>query len=125
MSDQRPKVDPEIDPPPSEEEVAESKKLRDALEAGGGGDPIAAALKAAWAPEPITAEAHQQVLGDMPISAEELRLATLIEEDEMFAALRAAWNPSALDAKEHERIVERALAGAVVTLQPRSRVRIA
>lgn len=158
MSDER---DPNA--PPSEEEALLSQKLRDALDE----DPVASALKAAWAPEPISAEAHQQIIDDVPtpeelrvaaraesdpivaalkaawapseISAEahrqiiddmptleELALASMVEEDEMVAALRAAWNPTALGEAEHQRIVDRALAGAVVTLQPsRSRLRVA
>ena len=152
------------DAPPSAEEVAASQKLRQSLEEGS--DPIANALKAAWAPEPISAEAHQQIVDDLPTeeelfaatdvdddpliaalkaawnpselgaeahqqilddmpSADELRLAALIDEDEMVAALKAAWNPSELSAQEHQRIVDRALAGAVVQLQPRSRLRVA
>jgi hypothetical protein len=145
--DERDRI-PDPGAPATEEEVAASQKLRDALEE----DPIASALKAAWAPEPIAAEAHEEIVDaaiaadaeNDPIvaalkaawapteisaeahqrilddlpTAEELRLAPLVEEDDMVAALKAAWNPTALGDADHQRIVDRALAGAVVTLRP-------
>ncbi|MFO0735879.1 MAG: hypothetical protein U0270_08365 [Labilithrix sp.] len=105
-----------VDDVPTAEELELAARVED--------DPVIAALKAAWSPEPITAEAHRQILEDLP-TADELKLASLVDEDEMVAALRAAWNPAALDAKEHQRIIDRALAGAVVTLQTRPRLRVA
>ncbi|MBX3231733.1 MAG: hypothetical protein KIT84_23095 [Labilithrix sp.] len=151
MTDEkRPKIDA-VDPdaPPSEEEVAESKKLRDALARGD--DPIANALKAAWEPEPLAEEAHARIvdgvtlddplvhalraawnpaeiraedhariIDDVP-TAEELKLAALVDDDELVHALEAAWNPAALDPAEHRRIVDRATAGAVVQLRPARR----
>lgn len=116
MSDER---DPSA--PPTDEEIAASARLREALDE----DPIVAALSAAWSPTALPAEAHEQLLADLP-TKEELALAALVEEDEMVAALRAAWNPTALDAKEHDRIVDRALAGAIVQRNAgRSRLRVA
>lgn len=106
------------DAPPSEEEVAESKKLRDALEAGT--DPIAAALQAAWAPGPIDALSHAQIVDDVP-TPEELALAAMIDEDDMVVALKAAWNPAPIDADAHRAIVDRATARAVVQLKPSAR----
>lgn len=91
------------DAPPSAEEVAASQKLREALEKGH--DPIANALKAAWAPEPITAEAHDRILDDVP-TEEELRLAAHVEDDPIFATLKAAWNPGEISAETHQAILD-------------------
>lgn len=143
MSDER-----DRNAPPTEEEVAASQKLRDALEE----DPIASALKAAWDPQPISAAAHEAIVdaavaadaendpivaalkaawapSELPAdahqqilddvpTAEELELASMVEEDETVAALKAAWNPTAIGEAEHQRIVDRALAGAVIRLAP-------
>jgi len=138
--DKRQKID-DVDPdaPPSEEEVRESKKLRDALEQGT--DPIAAALQAAWAPAPIDALTHAQIIDRTTLldgrrgsaeggtrdvaTPEEMKLAALIRdfesEDDMVVALKAAWNPAPIDAEAHRTIVDRATARAVVQLKPSSR----
>lgn len=105
------------DRPPTEEELADSARLRDALDE----DPIASALKAAWAPEPIDAAVHDQIVDDVP-TEEELKLAAIVDEDEMMHALKAAWNPTEISAADHQRIVDRATAGMVIRVSPKRRV---
>ena len=130
----------EIDPdaPPSAEEIAASKRLRDALEdasaapAKQGGDDLdlVSSLRAAWSPEPLDEGTHAEILDDMPMSAEEIALAAELREalegktgaPEVVTALRSAWSPAALDEAEHRKIVEGAVGRSnVVTLQPRRR----
>lgn len=96
MSDER-----DLDAPPTEEEIAASQKLRDALD----DDPVASALKAAWSPSPIEAEAHRQIVDDVP-TPEELELAARVEDDPMVAALRAAYRPAEISAEAHRRILD-------------------
>jgi hypothetical protein len=69
MSEKHLTLDP--DAPPSEEELAEAKKLRDALDqpAPAEGDAqLARALSAAWSPTDLPAEAHR-VLVDRALAA--------------------------------------------------------
>ena len=100
MSDERDGI-PDPGAPATDEEVAASQKLRDALDE----DPVASALKAAWAPEPISAEAHQRIVDDVP-TAGELEIAARAEEDPIVLALKAAWAPSEISAEAHQRILD-------------------
>ncbi len=56
---------PDPDAPPSEEELARAKELRDALESSapaGGGAELARALSAAWSPKDLSAEARRALV---------------------------------------------------------------
>jgi hypothetical protein len=121
------------DAPASAEEVAASKRLRDALENASVGAfdvpatpeaELAFALRAAWDPGVLSVDESRAVLDATP-SAEEQALATLlrdalaekrepVESDHAgvhFArALRSAFAPSAIDAAEHRAIIDAALA---------------
>jgi len=118
------------DAPASAEEVAASKRLRDALEGASGEGhatpeaELAFALRAAWEPGSLSVDESRAVLDATP-SAEEQALASLLrdaladrreprESDNAavhFAhALRAAFAPSELDAAEHRAIIDAALA---------------
>jgi hypothetical protein len=130
--------DDDIDPdaPASAEEIAASKRLRDALDTAApgsalGGDDaspeiaLALALKAAWDPNALSADESDAMLDATP-SAEEQELAAALRDAlatratatataarptvELARALRAAYAPSALDPAEHDRIVQTALA---------------
>lgn len=108
-------ADHDDDLPPSEEELAASKRLRDALEDPSVDDPdadLARALRAAFAPGEIPEDEHAQIVDDVP-TAEELALAAKVsgelDADPLVAALRAAWSPKELPEAEHRAIVERAL----------------
>ena len=122
------------DAPASEEEVAASKRLRDALEAAsssrGSSDvpatpeaELAFALRAAWDPGSLSVDESRAVLDATP-SAEEQALASLLREalagkrearendraDYPFAAaLRSAFAPSEIDAAEHKAIIDEAV----------------
>lgn len=129
-------IDP--DAPASEEEVAASARLRDALDAAGrerdaagsgaaGASPeleLALALRAAWSPEALDDGESRAVLDATP-SAEEQELAArlrdaLAEAGEPRAtdpaavhlarALRAAFAPGELGEAEHRAILDEALA---------------
>jgi hypothetical protein len=101
--------------PPTEEEVAASKRLRDALEDPSLDDPdadLARSLRAAFDPAAIDAGAHAQILDDVP-TAEELELAAelrdALEADPVVQALAAAWRPKDINSIEHRQIVAKAL----------------
>jgi hypothetical protein len=103
------------DAPPSEEELAASKRLRDALEDPSIEDPdadLARSLRAAFDPKAIDARAHAQIMDDVP-TAEELELAAELREsldaDPLVQALAAAWRPSEMNSIEHRQIVAKAL----------------
>jgi hypothetical protein len=139
-------IDP--DAPATAEEVAASKRLRDALETatappGASRSPeieLALSLRAAWDPTALSLDESRAVLDATP-SAEEQQLATSLREaldakrepragdphDVHFArALRNAFAPSSLDDVEHRAMVEAALAkmpasrNRVVAFQPRA-----
>lgn len=138
-------IDP--DAPPSAEELAASARLRDALEdpsATGADLDLVSSLRAAWSPEPLEERVHAELLDDLPMSPDELRLAAELREalddgaqapnrtaatrpeQELALALRSAWSPSALGDDEHRAIVAKALGearagGAVVAFQSRAR----
>lgn len=101
--------------PPSEEELAASKRLRDALEDPSIGDPdadLARSLRAAFDPSPLAASAHAQIVDDVP-TAEELELAAelrdALDADPVIQALGAAWRPKEINSIEHRQIVATAL----------------
>ena len=103
------------DAPPSEEELAASKRLRDALEDPSIEDPdadLARSLRAAFEPAPIDASAHAQIVDDVP-TAEELELAAelrdALDADPVVQALAAAWRPKEINSIEHRQIVAKVL----------------
>lgn len=109
MSDER------DDAPPSEEELAASKRLRDALEDPSIEDPaadLARSLRAAFDPAPIEASAHAQIVDDVP-TPEEVELAAALrdalEADPVVQALAAAWRPKDINSIEHRQIIAEAL----------------
>ncbi len=111
-------ADHDDDLPPSEEELAASKRLRDALEDPSVDDAdadLARSLRAAFAPAEIPADEHAQLVEDVP-TPEEIELAARLrdelEGDPLVAALHAAWSPRPLPDAEHRAIVERALPAA-------------
>jgi hypothetical protein len=124
-------VDHDVDPdaPPTAEEIAESRRLRDALEGAGGqvttpDMELVNSLRAAWSPDPLDEGVHASILDDLP-TAEEIALAAELrdaldaapspgsshtEGNATFAlSLRAAWKPGSLDEAAHRAIVDRAL----------------
>ena len=110
--------------PPSEEELAASKRLRDALEDSSVEDPdadLARSLRAAFDPAAIDPAEHAQIVDDVA-TPEELVLAAelrdALDDDPVVTALRAAWNPTPINAAEHRKI----LARVVVPVQGRGRV---
>lgn len=121
------------DSPPTEEEVAASKRLRDALESGG--DPsspeveLATALASAWSPSALDEQVHAEMLDDLP-TAEELLLAEELRQEletvPLVAALRSAYEPRAISDEEHRAIVAKAIGTNVVPFRrPQRLVRIA
>ncbi len=128
-----PDSEPHPDAPPSEEEVAASKRLRDALERSGSGllaadtSPeveLALSLRAAWDPAAISVDESRAVLDATP-SAEEQVLAVALRDSlarkhepragdpeaaQLARALRAAFSPSELDLATHQAIIDVALA---------------
>jgi hypothetical protein len=126
---ERPDDDLDPDAPASAEEVAASKRLRDALEGGAAGDAspeidLALALRAAWAPSALSADESRAMLDATP-SAEEQDLAVQLRDAlasnanatatapatlQLAQALRAAFAPAALDETEHRAILDAALA---------------
>lgn len=112
MSDDR-EHDDEL--PPTEEEVAASKRLREALEDPSLDDPdadLARSLRAAFDPTAIDEGVHAQMLDDVP-TAEELELAAELRDeldaDPVVQALAAAWRPKEINSIEHRQIVAKAL----------------
>lgn len=122
----------DLDPPPTEEEIAASKRLRDALE-----DPsipsaeadLARSLKNAWAPDAIDDDelrAIAELPGSKlpaPLSGSEERKAADVLRDRLFedpvvVALRAAWDPKPLSDAEHKAIVAKIVGTNVVSLRP-------
>jgi hypothetical protein len=129
--------DDDIDPdaPASAEEVAASRRLRDALEGASAGAhadadaqspeiELALSLKAAWDPGDLAASESRAMLDATP-SAEEQELASALREAlaskraplttdsgalELAHALRSAFAPAELDAKDHRAILDAALA---------------
>ncbi len=121
------------DAPPSEEEVAASKRLRDALESAGTGissadtSPeveLALSLRAAWDPAALSVDESRAVLDATP-SADEQALAVALRDSlagkqeprtgdpdaaHLARALRAAFSPSELDLATHQAIIDVALA---------------
>lgn len=126
MSDER---DRELDalppePPPTEEELAESKRLREALE-GHGRDPVVEALRAAWSPVAIDARAHDVLLADVPTVDELASAAALrdaLDADDLVVALRAAHAPSEIDPEAHRLLVARAVGTGSKVVPLRRRV---
>lgn len=137
--------DREVDPdaPPTAEEIAASKRLRDALDTlADAGDSsqrddvdLATALRAAWSPERLDDRVHASMVDDLPTD-EELALATELRnalslprelQPETVRALRSAWSPTEIEDEEHRAIVARAVGragGGVVSLDmARSRAR--
>lgn len=119
MSEDRKHDDDELalgaDRTPSEEELAASKRLRDALEDPSIDDPdadLARSLRAAFNPAALDAGAHAQILDDVP-TPEELELAAelrdALEADPMVTALAAAWRPKEINSIDHHQIVAKAL----------------
>jgi hypothetical protein len=101
--------------PPTEEEVAASKRLREALEDPSIDDPdadLARSLRAAFDPTAIDEGVHAQMLDDVP-TAEELELAAelrdALDADPVVQALASAWRPKDINSIEHRQIVAKAL----------------
>jgi hypothetical protein len=124
---------PDDDAPPTEEELRDAARLRDALETPahpehGDATDLARALRAAWEPATLDAAVHDAVLGEvlatMP-TEDELREAARLREaleeparpDQegssaevvLAGALRAAWSPRELSAAENAAVVAEAL----------------
>lgn len=108
--------DRDDDIPPSEEELAASKRLRDALEDPSVDDPgadLARSLRAAFSPVDLDPEEHARLVEDVASPEEHAAAARLregLEDDPVVAALRSAWRPEPLSTAAHGAIVERALA---------------
>ncbi len=122
------------EPPPTEAELREAQALERALEKGI--DPLAAALRSAYRPEPLEDVDHDALLaralgdeGAPPTAAERRdaeRLAgeleamkgrrvapePLSEPAEIAAALRAAWAPRSIEPLRNEALIAKALATA-------------
>lgn len=101
--------------PPTEEEVAASKRLRDALEDPSIDDPdadLARSLRAAFDPPALDDGEHAQILDDVA-TPEEIELAAELREaldaDPVVEALAAAWRPSEINSIEHRQIVAKVL----------------
>lgn len=113
MSRDREHDDDEL--PPTEEEVAASKRLRDALEDPSIDDPdadLARSLRAAFDPPSLDEGDHAQILDDVP-TAEEIELAAelrdALDADPVVQALAAAWRPKEINSIEHRQIVAKVL----------------
>ncbi len=128
MSDDKRKVIEEIDPdaPPSAEEIAASKRLRDALDDPSIEDPdadLARSLRAAFAPEPITAAEHAALVDDIATPEEialanELRDALADKKDDFAVALKNAWAPTSISEAEHRAIVAKAIGAEIASGKP-------
>jgi len=118
--------DDDPDAPPSEEELAASARLRDALDGHASADPatdadvaLVASLRAAWAPGALPADEHAAIVDATPSVAEleaAERLRKALETgapdhgDVLFAtALRSAYAPKEIGAAEHRALVDAAL----------------
>jgi hypothetical protein len=108
--------DNEDELPPTEEEVAASKRLRDALEDPSIDDAdadLARSLRAAFSPAALDEGAHAQLLDDVPLSAEEIALAEELRDgldaDPAVQALASAWRPKEINSIEHRQIVAKVL----------------
>jgi hypothetical protein len=135
MADVKKPEMPAGEPEPTEEEIAESARLRDALEDPSLPHPdadLARALHAAFAPDAIDEEENLAIVADAMgpeiEAAAKLRDAladpSIASGDaDLARALGAAWNPKALSDVEHRAIVDEALKGMkVVALRPRGNV---
>jgi hypothetical protein len=121
-------IDP--DAPASEEEIAASRRLRDALDSPNAGErpspeiALALSLKAAWDPVALSVDESRAMLDATP-SAEEQELAAALRDSLatrrepaasdpstllLAQALRSAFAPAALDEKAHRAILDAALA---------------
>lgn len=116
-------VDDDPDAPPTEEEIAESQRLRDALEdpsVDHEGADLARALRSAYGPEPL---AHDELASLVEASLDPAEVASaqalrdsleepnIPNDDASFAvALAAAWAPKALSDADHAAIVAKAIA---------------
>ncbi|HZF55965.1 MAG TPA: hypothetical protein VE093_45435 [Polyangiaceae bacterium] len=122
----------EDEPPPTEAELREAQALERALDKGI--DPLAAALRSAYRPDPLEDVDHEALLaralgdeGAPPTAAERRdaeRLAgeldamkgrraapePLSEPAEIAAALRAAWAPRSIEPLRNEALIAKALA---------------
>lgn len=99
--------------PPSEEEIAASARLRDALEGKADDDDaiLAESLREAFAPRPLAKDEHELLI-DLALATEsELEAAARLrdEGDPLVTALAAAWRPSAISEDEHRAIVAAAV----------------
>lgn len=115
MSDDRKDRELEDELPPTEEEVAASKRLRDALEDPSIADPdadLARSLFAAFSPDALDEGEHARILDDVP-TAEEIELAAALRDeldaDPVVQALASAWRPKDINSIEHRQIVAKAL----------------
>lgn len=114
----------EPDAPATDDEVAASARLRDALADASIPDEdamFARALASAFDPKAIAPEAHAALLDELPTAAElaaaealrdRLARPTATADDDLVVALRAAWSPATLDDAAHAAIVAKALASA-------------
>ena len=135
--------DDHLDPdaPASAEEVAASKRLRDALAGGAaaGASPeidLALALRAAWDPGAMSADESRAMLDATPSAEEQDHAAQLREAlaskaeppttatatAQLAHALRAAFAPAALDETEHRAILDAALAKLPAKTAPKTEV---
>ncbi len=139
---ERPHDDIDPDAPASAEEVAASKRLRDALEGGATADAspevdLALALRAAWDPGALSADESRAMLDATP-SAEEQDLAAQLRDAlastadataaapatvQLAQALRAAFAPAALAESEHRAILDAALAKMPAQSAPKTEER--
>jgi hypothetical protein len=114
----------DLDPPPTDEEIAASKRLRDALD-----DPsipsaeadLARSLKNAWAPDAIDDE-ELRAISELAATSDERKAAESLREglfaDAVVVALRAAWDPKPLSDAEHKAIVAKVVGTNVLQLSP-------
>ena len=108
-------ADHDDDLPPSEEELAASARLRDALE--GNEAPaseeaeLAASLREAFAPRMLSKDENALLIDLALAPPDELAAAASLRDhgDPMVAALAAAWRPTALGEEEHRAIIAAAL----------------
>lgn len=126
------------DAPPTEEEIAESARLRDALADPSVPHPdaeLARSLRAAFAPDALAEDDLASLVDatlapDEAAAAEALRDAldapSIANDDADFArSLAAAWSPKEIPAGEHRAIIEAALgAGGGARVVPLRRTRV-
>ena len=122
MSERKPPFMDDPDAPPTEEEIAESARLREALDDPSvehEGADLARALRSAYGPEPL---AHDELASLVEASLDPAEVASaqalrdsleepnIPNDDASFAAaLAAAWAPKPLSDAEHAAIVAKAL----------------